>query len=71
GWLPPGSTKRAAVLGAVCMAVIGPLALAALWQASVSEMPLHGFITFKALFAAGLALLVTPVISLWALTAPA
>ena len=68
GWLPPGSTKRAAVLGLACVLVVGPLTLLGLEFASISELSLRGFVIFKALFAAVLALLVTPVISLWALT---
>jgi hypothetical protein len=70
-WLPAGTLKRAAVLGAWSLVVIGPLTLLALLLASVGEMGLAPFIAFKAVFAAALALLVTPVISLWALAAPA
>jgi len=67
-WLPPGTTKRSALLGLGTLLVVGPLSILALWSASVSELPLHHFVAFKALFAAALALLVTPIISLWALS---
>jgi hypothetical protein len=69
GWLPPGTTKRSAVLGIASLLIVGPLTILALRHASVSQLSLHGFVAFKALFAAVLALVVTPVISLWALTA--
>jgi hypothetical protein len=67
-WLPPGTVKRAAVLGLGTLLVVGPLSVLALWWASIGMLPLPHFILFKALFAAGLALLVTPIISVWALS---
>jgi len=71
GWLPAGTFKRGAVLGLACLAVVGPLTLLLLARASVDALALVPFITFKALFAALLALVVTPVISIWALAVPA
>jgi hypothetical protein len=70
GWLPPGTLKRAAVLGGWTLIALGPLTLAILMIAAVNELRLAPFIAFKAGFAALLALLVTPVISLWALVLP-
>jgi hypothetical protein len=70
-WLPAGTLQRAAVLGAWSLVLVGPLTLLALALASVGELALAPFIAFKAVFAAALALLVTPVISIWALAVPA
>jgi|SRR5579862_7085045 len=68
-WLPAGTAKRALVLGIGCALVIGPMSLWALSRLEVIELSFWSFVAFKAAFAAGLALLVTPVISLWALAA--
>jgi hypothetical protein len=71
GWLPVGTFRRALALGAVTLAVIGPLAILALQALAVGELRFTPFVAFKAVFAGLLALLVTPVISLWALAEPA
>jgi hypothetical protein len=69
-WLPAGTGKRAVVLGAVCALVIGSLSVLALTALGVGDLGFWPFVGFKATFAAGLALLVTPVIAVWAMTAP-
>src|SRR5262250_3302173 len=69
GWLPEGTGKRAVVLGAICALVVGPLSVWALSRLDVAELRFWPFIGFKAAFAAVLALVVTPVISVWAMTA--
>lgn len=71
GWLPSGTAKRGLVLGAACALLLGPLSVWALGRFGVAELAFWPFVGFKASFAAALALLVTPVIALWAITAPA
>lgn len=71
GWLPAGTLRRALALGGLSLAVVGPLTLLGLHGLSVGELAFARFLAFKAVFAAVLALLVTPVISLWALAEPA
>jgi hypothetical protein len=71
GWLPNGTGRRALVLGIICALVVGPLSVWVLSRLDVAELALWSFIGFKAVFSAGLGLLVTPVISLWAMTTPA
>jgi len=67
GWLPVGTVRRGLMLGLVCAVGVGPPTVWTLSHLGVSTMPLWGFITFKATFAAVLAALVTPIIALWAL----
>jgi len=69
GWLPSGTTKRALVLGVICVLAVAPLSVWALGRLGVDELGFWHFVGFKATFAAALALLVTPVISIWAMTA--
>jgi hypothetical protein len=71
GWLPAGTGKRALVLGIVCALVVGPISVWLLSRFEVGELTFWSFVVFKAVFAAALALIVTPVISVWAMTAPA
>ena len=51
--------------------VVGPLTMLALHGLSVGELAFGRFVAFKAAFAGLLALVVTPVISIWALAEPA
>ena len=71
GWLPPGTFRRALTLGFVTLIVVGPLAVLALHVLSVDQLAFGPFIIFKSVFAGLLALVVTPVISIWALAEPA
>jgi hypothetical protein len=71
GWLPPGTFRRATTLGVLTLIVVGPLAVLGLHVFSVNELAFGAFVLFKAMFAGVLALLVTPLISLWALAEPA
>jgi hypothetical protein len=66
-WLPQGTFRRAAALGFLTLALVGPVAMAALYGLEIAALPFASFIAFKALFAGALALVVTPVISIWAL----
>lgn len=70
GWLPSGTTKRALVLGVACALLVGPLSVWLLGRLGVDELAFWPFVGFKAAFAGALALVVTPVISIWAMTAP-
>lgn len=70
GWLPSGTGKRALVLGGACALAVGPLSVWALARLHVAELALWPFVGFKAAYAAALAFLVTPLISLWAMAAP-
>jgi hypothetical protein len=69
-WLPSGTTKRALVLGVACALLLGPLSVWVLGRLGVDELAFWPFVGFKAAFAGALALVVTPVISIWAMTAP-
>jgi hypothetical protein len=66
-WLPGGTLKRGLVLGIGTMVLIGPLSVALLGWANVQELSFWPFVWFKAAFAALLALIVTPIISIWAI----
>jgi hypothetical protein len=57
------------VLGTICALVVGPPSVWVLSRLDVAELAFWSFVGFKAVFSAGLALLVTPIISLWAMTA--
>ncbi len=67
-WLPPGTVKRGLVLGIATAVLIGPLSVALLQWANVQELSFWRFVWFKAAFAAVLALIVTPIISIWAIS---
>ena len=71
GWLPAGTGKRALVLGLASAVILGPLSVWVLGRVGVDELAFWPFVGFKAAFAAALALVVTPLISIWAMTAPA
>ena len=68
-WLPSGTAKRGLVLGVICLLALGPLSVWVLGRVGVDELGFWAFVAFKATFAAALALLVTPLISIWAMTA--
>jgi hypothetical protein len=68
GWLPGGTGKRALVLGIACTLIVGSLSLWALTAFGVGDLAFWHFVGFKAAFSAALALVVTPVIALWAIT---
>ena len=67
GWLPRGTFARAFVLGVVCAVVLSPITLLVLGLLHVADLGFGRFVLFKAAFAAMEALLVTPVVSLWAI----
>jgi hypothetical protein len=67
GWLPRSTGKRGLALGAACALIIGPLSIWLLSRLGVADLAFWPFVGFKASFAAALALLVTPIIALWAI----
>jgi hypothetical protein len=67
GWLPRGTVARAFVLGLLCMVAISPLTLLGLALLHVAKLGMWKFVLFKASFAAAEALVVTPLIALWAI----
>jgi hypothetical protein len=67
GWLPSTTGKRGLVLGAACALLVGPASIWLLSRLGVAELAFWPFVGFKALFAAALALVVTPIIALWAM----
>lgn len=61
--LPKGLALRGAILGMACIVAVGLPATRALASLGVAQMSFGGFVAFKALFAAALATVVTPVIA--------
>ncbi len=68
--LPRGTVRRAAYLGGACAVSVAPLTIAVLDGLEVTDLQFWSFVTFKATFAALLAVLVTPLIALYAIAAP-
>ncbi len=72
GWLPRATLRRGLALGAAGVVLLAPVTLLALHAFDVDAMSLGAFVVFKAAFAAAAALVVTPLIALWAIAeAPA
>jgi len=67
GWLPRGTLARALALGTVGLVVFAPPVLVALVALGVTNLGLGRFVVFKASFAAAEALVVTPLVALWAI----
>ena len=67
-WLPAGLFWRGAVLGLITAIIVAPPALATLAVMGVTEQSFWGFVAFKAIFAAALGAVVTPLIALWAIS---
>lgn len=65
-WLPAGTFRRALAMGAICTVVIAPIAIS-LVALQITAMSFWRFVAFKAMFAAVLGALVTPIIALWAI----
>jgi hypothetical protein len=63
GHLPRGLVGRGIVLGFVCILVVGMPTAFGLGALGVSSMTFGGFIAFKALFAAALGAVVTPLVA--------
>ena len=67
GRLPARTLPRALVLGLATLIAVAPVAVWALMALEVNDLAVWHFITFKALFAAVLAAIVTPIVALGAL----
>ena len=67
GWLPSRTGRRGLVLGVVSALLVGPLSIWLLSRHGVTELAFWPFVGFKASFAAALALVITPIIALWAI----
>ena len=65
--LPTGRLRRGAVLGAVSVIALFPVALLALWAANFDHVSQAQFIAYKALLAVALGVIVTPLIALCAM----
>jgi len=67
GWLPRGTLARGLALGCAGLLVFAPPVLLAHVALGVTQLGLGGFVVFKASFAAAEALVVTPLVALWAI----
>jgi hypothetical protein len=70
-WLPAALLPRAVVLGVLGVVLVGIPTAWALGALQVDAMAFWPFVGFKALLAAAMAAVVTPVVALWALVEPA
>jgi hypothetical protein len=60
--------RRGAALGALCLAALGPPAVALIVVLGVHDLSVGEFVTYKAVFGVVLGLVVTPIVALWALS---
>ena len=67
GWLPRGTLARGLALGGAGLLVFAPPVLLAHVALGVTQHGLARFVVFKASFAAAEALVVTPLVALWAI----
>jgi hypothetical protein len=65
--IPNKTIIRAFVLGILSLIIFGPISLLTLSSLEILQLSFWQFVVFKAIFAAGLGLIVTPLIGLWAL----
>ena len=66
-WMPERAFTRGATLGLITAVAIAPPTIAALAALGVTQQSFWGFVAFKAVFAAALGAVVTPLIALWAI----
>jgi hypothetical protein len=69
GWLPGGTFARALALGVAGLVVFAPPTIWLLLLLGVTDLGFGHFVVFKASFAAAEALVVTPIVALWAIAA--
>ena len=67
GWLPRGTLARGLALGGAGLLVFASPVLVAHVALGVTDLGLGHFVVFKASFAAAEALVVTPLVALWAI----
>jgi len=65
--LPARTVWRGVVLGGACVVSVAPFLLGTLDVVGIQSMSVRAFVLFKALMAAVLAAVVTPLIALWAI----
>jgi hypothetical protein len=66
-WVPGHTFWRGVVLGVIATLLVAPLAIGVLAALGVTQQSFWGFVVFKAVFAAALGAVVTPLIALWAI----
>src|SRR5262249_17216333 len=66
-WMPEHPFWRGTALGVISAVLVAPPTIALLAVLGVTEQSFWGFVLFKAVFAAGLGAVVTPLIALWAI----
>jgi hypothetical protein len=66
--LPKGTLRRGTALGALCLAALGPPAVAVIVAFGVGDLSIGEFVTYKAIFGVVLGIVVTPIVGLWALS---
>jgi hypothetical protein len=66
--LPKGTLRRGVALGALCLAALGPPAVAVIVALDVGDLSIGEFVTYKAIFGVVLGIVVTPIVALWALS---
>jgi hypothetical protein len=67
-WMPERTFRRGARLGLITAIVIAPPTIATLAALGVTQQRFWEFVAFKAVFAAALGAVVTPLIALWAIS---
>jgi hypothetical protein len=70
-WMPHSSFLRGVTLAVLTSVTLVPVTIATLSALGVAAMGFWTFVAFKGAWAALAALVVTPVVALWALAAPA
>jgi hypothetical protein len=70
GRLPTGRVQRGAVIGAVCTALLSPVAVILLLVADFGDVSTTAFVVYKAALGVVLGAVVTPVIALLAMADP-
>jgi hypothetical protein len=66
--LPQGTARRGVALGALCLAALGPPAVAIIVLLDVGDLSVGGFVGYKAVFGVLLGMFVTPIVALWSLS---
>lgn len=70
-WLPERTLWRGLVLGLLTVVLVAPPTLSALSVLGVAQQSFWAFVVFKAVFAAALGAVVTPLVALWAIAGEA
>jgi hypothetical protein len=65
--IPDNTIIRAFVVGILSLIIFGPISLFILSSLEILQLSFWQFVVFKAIFASGLGIIVTPLIGLWVL----